>query len=108
MIELAWGQGGLSLKDYERRCESERRRGADVPRTQCSLKCARRILVAASEVEYEKDRELLIPNGLESALGPGRSAQHFLMKSQVVDKNSRFTTEWSTSWSPQETAHSHA
>ena len=88
-VELVWGWGGKSTRDYPKRCEAERRRGADVPRTRSSRECCRRILIAASEVEYEKDRETNIKEALETSWAQDGAHDNFLMKYQVVGKDYR-------------------
>ena len=88
-VELVWGWGGKYTGDYPKRCEAERRRGAVMPRRGSSMQCCQRILIAASEVEYERDRDIHIPEALETSWAQDAAHNNFLMKYQVVGKDFR-------------------
>ena len=51
-----------------------------------SCKCARKIIVAAAEVEYKRDRELFIPNALEISWAQDAADGMLLYKYRCVSK----------------------
>ena len=83
-IELCWGWGGYSLVDYEKRCETSRKQGGNVPHVRSSRWVARNLLIAAAEVEFAKDRELYIPQALEISWAQDAANDHLLMKYRAV------------------------
>ena len=87
-MELAHGQGGKYLRDYPRRCDSERRRGSGVPHTRSSIEVGRNIVMAAAAVEYEHDRSEILPTASECAWAQDKADELLLMKYRAVHETS--------------------
>ena len=73
-LEVAWAMEGLS--HYERRGDTERARGADIPWTRRSRHVARQVALAAQEVLYAPERAAFKEKQLqEIAIGQDTAAK---------------------------------
>ena len=81
-IEICHGWAGKSLKDYERRCASTNA----CPKMRSSKFTARRIMISASEVEFETDRKIIIPDAVEASWAQDGADGHLYIKYRGVSK----------------------
>jgi hypothetical protein len=86
-VEICWGWGGSSLSDYEKRCASERDKGADLPYHRSSRHAGRQIVIAAAEVEFQEDRTHHVPRALEISWAQDKANNMLLMKYRAVSKD---------------------
>ena len=86
-VEICWGWGGTSLSDYEKRCASERDKGADLPYARSSRHAGRKIIIAAAEVEFQEDRTHYVPRALEISWAQDKANNMLLMKYRAVSKD---------------------
>jgi hypothetical protein len=86
-VELAWGWGGTSLNDYERRCTTAREQGADIPHVRSSPKSGRAILISACEYEFRRDRTIYIPQAVEIAWAQDKTRDWLYMDYKTVNSD---------------------
>ena len=86
-VQLAWGWGGQSLKDYERRCADSN----SCPKTRSSPFTARKILIAGCEVLYESDREEILPKAVEAGWAQDGKDGHLYIKYRAVSADFTIT-----------------
>ena len=79
MIELVWGWGDKNVKDYQRRAESPR-----CPKTRSSIGTGRKILIAASQVEFEEDRTRILLAAVEESWAQDGEDGHLYIKYRCV------------------------
>ena len=86
LVELVWGFGGGSIADFTRRCKTAREQGgAGLPEQRCSRDVARKLLIAAAEVEFQVDRDEIIPAASEIAWAQDKAGYGpMLQKYRVV------------------------
>lgn len=88
-IELAFGRGGKTLSDFPRRCQTAREQGAAIPHFRTSEDTCRRVWLAAAEVLFDEDRELLASGSIsEASWAQDKRKNLLLMKAKYL------TVDW--------------